>query len=125
LKAESTPNASGGIFRLAEVAPLWKEGASLQGKRISGMVSGKLNTARATESVADLNVQLALQASGCKKKTKIPRERVSCCMLSAACETEHSVTTYKFGVCRHTLARYLFLPCDVIGTHHHLIASGC
>ncbi|KAJ7323847.1 hypothetical protein DFH08DRAFT_1028643 [Mycena albidolilacea] len=38
------------------------------------MMSGKPNAAKATESVADLNVQLASQASGRKKKTKIPRE---------------------------------------------------
>jgi hypothetical protein len=118
LKVESTPNASGAIFQLAQVAALRKEGAHLQGQRIRGMVSGKPNAAKATKSVADLNVQLASQATGRKKKTKIPREAVSCRTLSAACDTEHGVEAYKLGVRGHALARYFFLHCDIIGTHH-------
>jgi hypothetical protein len=124
LKVESTPNASGAIFRLAEAAALRKEGASLQDQRIGGMVSGKPNTAKAAESVADQNIHLASQASGRERKTKIPREMVICRMLSAACDTKRAVAAYKFGVRGHALARYFFLPCDLIGTHRHLITSG-
>ncbi|KAJ6484544.1 hypothetical protein DFH09DRAFT_1211334 [Mycena vulgaris] len=74
---ESTPNASGGIFRLVEVAALRKEGGSPQGRpkqRMGGMVSRKRDPAKAAQSVPDLNGQPAPQASVRKKKTKIPRE---------------------------------------------------